>query len=87
MTTRLCAATRHKLRTGGAYFEGVPTTDSWNVLRLAGAIDDDQTRVRDWYQTVGIRELGGKTALELVQTGEADLVMGFLRSIRHGQRD
>lgn len=54
---------------------------------MARGIDHDQARVRDWYLTVGIRELGGKTAWELVQTGEADLVMGFLRSIRHGYRD
>jgi hypothetical protein len=36
---------------------------------------------------VKIRELGGKTAKELVQMGEADLVIGFLRSIRRGYRD
>lgn len=87
MTTRLCAVTQGKLRNGGEYFKGVPTTDFWSVLRLARAIDADQARVRDWYLTVGIRELGGMTAWELVQTGRADLVMGFLWSIGHGCRD
>jgi hypothetical protein len=37
--------------------------------------------------TEQIRELGGKTAHELVQMGDADLVIGFLRSIRRGYRD
>ncbi len=54
---------------------------------MTRAIDADQARVRDWYLTVGIHELGGKTAWELVQTVEADLVMGSLRSIGHGYRD
>lgn len=87
MTMRLCAVTRGKLRSSGEPCDGLPTTDFWSVLRLAAGIDHDQARVRDWYLTVGIRELGDKTARELVQTGEADLVISFLRSIRHGNRD
>jgi hypothetical protein len=56
-------------------------------MRLAKGIDHDAKRVHDWYLTVKIRELGGKTAHELVEMGEADLVIGFLRSIRRGYRD
>jgi len=59
----------------------------WGVLRLAKGIDHDEERVRDWYQTVKICELGGKTAHELVQRGETELVIDFLKSIRRGYRD
>jgi hypothetical protein len=87
MTTRICAATWDKSRNIDQPFDRLLNTDFWGVLRLAKGIDHDEDRVRDWYLTVKIRELGGKTAEELVQMGEADLVIGFLRSIRRGYRD
>jgi hypothetical protein len=87
MTTRFCAATWDKSRNINQPFELSSDADFWSVLRLAKGIDHDVERVRDWYLTVKIRELGGKTAQELVQLGEADLIIGFLRSIRRGYRD
>ena len=87
MTTRFCAATWDKLLNVSQPFDYPPDADFWSVLRLAKGIDHDEARVRDWYLTVKIRELGGKTAQELVRMGEADLVIGFLRSIRRGYRD
>jgi hypothetical protein len=87
MATRFCAATWDKSRKIDETFDRPSSADLWVVLRLARGIDHDNERVRDWYLTVRIRELGGKTAQELVRTGEADLVIGFLRSIRRGHRD
>jgi hypothetical protein len=87
MTTRFCEATWDESRNKGQPFGRPSDVGFWGVLRLAKGIDHDAKRVRDWYLTVRIRELGGKTAQELVQTGEADLVIGFLRSIRRGYRD
>jgi hypothetical protein len=69
------------------YFEPPLDADFRDVFRLAKGIEQDEERVRDWYLTVTIRELGGRTAQELVQMGEAGLVMRFLRSIRRGCRD
>jgi hypothetical protein len=87
MTTRTHAVTWGKSANVSEYFDRPWDADFWSVLRLAKGIDQDEERVREWYLTVTIRELGGKTAQELVQMGEADLVMGFLRSIRRGYRD
>jgi hypothetical protein len=87
MTTQFCAVTRGESRNNDESFDRPLVVAFWGVLRLAKGIDQDEERVRDWYLTVKIRELGGKTAQELVQMGEADLVIGFLRSIRRGHRD
>ena len=87
MTIRMNAVTWGRSPNIGEYFDRPMDSDFGGVLRLAKGIDQDEERVRDWYLTVAIRELGGKTAQELVQMGEADLVMGFLRSIRRGYRD
>jgi hypothetical protein len=87
MTTRFCAATWGESRNNYPLFGRPLDVGLWGVLRLAKRIDRDAVRVREWYLTVKIRELGGKTAQELVQMGEADLVIGFLRSIRRGYRD
>jgi len=87
MTTRFCAAMWDKSRNIDEPFDRPMDMDFWGVLRLAKGIDHDLDRVRDWYLTAKIRELDGKTAQELVQTGEVDLVIGFLRSIRRGYRD
>jgi hypothetical protein len=87
MTTRFCAATRDESRNEELRFGRPLDVGFWGVFRLAKGVDHDAKRVREWYLTVKIRELGGKTANELVQTGEADLVIGFLRSIRRGYRD
>jgi hypothetical protein len=87
MTTRVSATTWDNSRNIDEPFDRALDMGLWCVLRLAKGIDHDEERVRDWYLTVSIRELGGKTAKELVQMGEADLVIGFLRSIRRGYRD
>ena len=87
MTTRMHAVTWGKSANISECLGRPLDAEFWGVLRLAKGIDHDEERVRDWYQTVSICELGGRTAQELVQMGEADLVMGFLRSIRRGYRD
>jgi hypothetical protein len=87
MTTRFCAAAWDESRNKDQLFGRPLDVGFWGVLRLAKGIDQDAKRVRDWYLTVRIRELDGKTAQELVRMGEADLVIGFLRSIRRGYRD
>lgn len=87
MTTQFCAAIRDSSQNIDEPFDRPLDMDFWSVLRLAKGIDHDEKRVRDWYLTVKIRELGSMTAQELVQMGEADLVIGFLRSIRRGYRD
>jgi hypothetical protein len=87
MATQICAVTWGKTRNIDKSFNLPPDTDFRGVLRLAKGVDHDEERVHDWYLTVKIHELGDKTAQELVQMGEADLVVGFLRSIRRGYRD
>lgn len=57
------------------------------VSQLAAAIDGDSCRVAEWYCSVHIQELGGMTAQELVIQDNADLLIGFLRSILRGERD
>ncbi|GLQ45909.1 hypothetical protein GCM10007862_09600 [Dyella lipolytica] len=57
------------------------------ISQLALAVESDLSRVEEWYRSVHILELGGMTAQELVVQGSADLVIGFLRSIRRGERD
>jgi hypothetical protein len=87
MTTRFRAATWDRSRNFDELLDHPLEMESWDVLRLANGIDHDEERVLNLYLTVKIRELNGKTAQELVQKGEADLVIGFLRSIRRGYRD
>lgn len=57
------------------------------ISQWALAIESDLSRIREWYLSVHIRELGGMTAHELAMRGSADLVIDFLRSIRRGERD
>jgi hypothetical protein len=87
MTTRFCAATADKSQNRDEPFGRPLDTGFRSILQLAKGIEHDEERVRDWYLTVRIRELNNNTAKELVQMGEADLVIGFLRSIRRGYRD
>jgi hypothetical protein len=87
MTTRFCAAAWNESGNKDELFGRPLDVGFWGVLRLAKGIDHDAKRVRDWYLTENIRELGGKTAKQLVEKGEADLVIGFLRAIRRGYRD
>ena len=87
MTTHLCAVTWQKTRITNAARYGALDTAFQAVLRLARQIDHDEERLREWYLTAKITELGGKTAQELVQAGDVGLVIGFLSSIRRGYRD
>ncbi|GLQ50928.1 hypothetical protein ACFFJT_14690 [Dyella flava] len=87
MTTQLGGATWDLSRNNDDTFDRSLDMDFWRVLQLAKGVEHDEARVREWYSTVKIHELDGKTAQELVQMGEADLVIGFLRSIRRGNRD
>ncbi len=57
-----------------------------HIAKLASLIESDPVRVEDWYRFVRIRELGELTASDLVQRGDATLVIKFLRSIRCGER-
>lgn len=61
--------------------------DVAHISQLALGIESNVSRVEEWYRSVRILELGGMTAQELVMQGSADLVIGFLRSIRRGERD
>jgi hypothetical protein len=87
MTTRMRAATGEWPRNIDQPFRCSSSADFSNICRLAKGIEHDESRVRDWYLTVTIHEFGDKTASELVQAGDADLVIDFLRSIRRGCRD
>jgi hypothetical protein len=58
-----------------------------HISQLASAIESDAARVKEWYQSVRIHELGGLTAQELVMQGSADRVIAFLHSIQRGERD
>jgi hypothetical protein len=87
MTIRICTATRKWPGNIDKPFQRSSGTDFWKVCQLAKGIEQDESRVCDWYLTVKIREFGDKTAEELVQIGSADLVIGFLRSIKRGYRD
>jgi hypothetical protein len=87
MTTQSCAPGWNRLRNADDPADQPLDADFWRVLQMARSVDHDEARVREWYRSEKIRELGGKTAQELVQMGEADLVIGFLRSIRRGYRD
>jgi hypothetical protein len=87
MTTRAGASKWACPQPAGEPADGLVDADVWRVLQLAKGVDHDAAQVHEWYMTEQIRELGGKTAHELVQMGDADLVIGFLRSIRRGHRD
>jgi hypothetical protein len=87
MATHLLVVTWQKAPTTNAAHNGVLDKDFEAVLRLAREIDHEEERLRDWYLTAKISELGGKTAQELVQAGDVGLVIGFLRSIGRGYRD
>ena len=57
------------------------------VLRVAAEIESEPDEVLNWYRTTRIDELGHLTAAELVAMGRSETVIGFLSSIRDGQRD
>ena len=87
MTTRSCASTWNHPHNADDPADHPLDADFWRILQMARGVDRDEARGREWYRAEKIHELGGKTAQELVQMGEADLVIGFLRSIRRGHRD
>jgi hypothetical protein len=87
MTTRSCASGWDRPRDADDPLDQPLDADFWRILQMARSVDHDDARVREWYRSEKIHELGGKTAQELVRMGEADLVIGFLRSIRRGHRD
>lgn len=64
-----------------------PDLASIHIWRLALSIENDTACIEAWYRSVPIRELGGLTAQQLVSQGNSTLVIGFLRSIRSGERD
>jgi len=87
MTTRPCASSSVPSPNTDRPDDPPIEADFWRIVQMALGVDSDRARVREWYRTENIRELDGKTAQELVQMGEADRVIGFLRSIRRGYRD
>ncbi|AIF48182.1 hypothetical protein [Dyella japonica] len=56
------------------------------VLRVAAEIEPEPAAVMEWYQTTPIEELGHLTAEQLVALGRAEVVIGFLLTIRDGTR-
>lgn len=58
-----------------------------SVLSLARAVEPDACAVLFWYDTVGIDELWGRTARELVDAGQGRRVLGFLAEVASGRRD
>lgn len=57
------------------------------ILDLAGLIDSDATQALDWYRSVPIAELGGRTAAELVTQGQGRQVLGFLVRVVSSRQD
>lgn len=57
------------------------------VLRVALEVEPDPVRVFAWYRHTRIAELGQLTAEQLVLMGRVEAVIGFLHSIRDGERD
>ena len=56
------------------------------VLRIAAEIEPCPDKILTWYTSVRICEFGDLTAKELVSSGMAGAVVGFLTSIRDGSR-
>ncbi|MBU6246318.1 MAG: hypothetical protein KGN77_01065 [Xanthomonadaceae bacterium] len=63
-----------------------PARTRRSVLSLAGQIEPDARAVLRWYDTVGIGELWGRTARELVDAGQGQRVLGFLADVASGRR-
>ena len=57
-----------------------------SVLSLARQIEPDARAVLRWYDSVGIGELWGRTARELVDAGQGKRVLGFLADVASGRR-
>lgn len=57
------------------------------VLRSAVEVEPSPMAVMQWYRSTPIMELGGLCAEELVAMGRAEVVIGFLHSLRDGERD
>lgn len=57
------------------------------VLRTAIAIEPDQRKLMSWYCDDGIAEFSNRTAHQIVNNGEADNLLCFLRAIIAGLRD
>jgi hypothetical protein len=87
MTTRGIVLSWSPRRTGTPALNPLADIAFDRILRLASAIENDPFRVDEWYRSVCIREFGGMTAKDLVKQGKAGLVVKFLLSIRHGERD
>ncbi|MCX7512257.1 hypothetical protein [Frateuria sp. STR12] len=65
----------------------VPTHSVNPVLRVAAEIEPSPAALMEWYQRTPIHELGDLSAEQLVALGRAEMVIGFLRSIRDGIRE
>lgn len=57
------------------------------VLSVARTIEPDAERVMCWFTGDPIRELGGRTARELVDEGATAPVLDMLIAIRSGRRE
>lgn len=87
MTMRNGAASWLARTTGALPLNQLGDVAFVQISQLASAIESDPDRVGEWYRSVRIRELGEMTAQQLVMQGNADRVIGFLRSIQRGERD
>lgn len=57
------------------------------VMSVARAIEPDPDRLLHWFREDPIRELGSKTARQLVEEGVTARLLDMLVAIRSGRRD
>jgi len=72
---------------GHARWTGDLTAEALAVLVAARRIEGDRDKARRWFHDIGIDELDGLTAAELVSRGRSADVLAFLGSIGAGARD
>lgn len=58
----------------------------WQIYLAAGALEASIGRINDWFENDPITELGGYTALQLLEAGGGERVVTYLREIALGQR-
>jgi len=88
MTSSPNAAKPHflKMPTPRVLPAGTLSSDAFSVLNLALQIELDPLRVREWLIETRIRELGDRTAAELLACGRAREVVCFLQSVQARER-
>lgn len=85
--TILPTAARPANRRSTAFARATPGDVESSVFALALGIEPDPGAIRRWYDSEPIRELGGRTARDMVTGGGGASVLAFLAEIARGQRD